>query len=527
MIAPSQIRSPLRIALIAIAILSSGCSRFSTDYGKSKGTTARFSLNGFTALRNTYARAGFKTRDISRLSERVGRTDTIVWTPQVLSPISTDVTGWFDRWLRQGGHTLVYVVPDSGSECDYWTDAGKLAPPAQRLEYRKRAAESINQRMLWRLNRTAVQSNGWFRIEPIAQRTELGDVKGTWEPEVCEAADQQIDAATEFRVTSFDRGAPNPASNTPGVTGPTGPNSPGWAFPEDTSATQTPVSFQPLLLAESDAPAVAEITSERWKDSKIIVVAGGSLLTNYAFTRQFNRDLAEQIVHVSASPGDQDPMAGFLTSDWQSIPVSKRKQGVPQASGMELLTVWPLSIVTTHGVMLGLVICLMLWPIFGRPKHIRESHQSDFGDHLDAVAALMNRAGGEAYARARISEYMRRMHQETSGPWVLPERLESGAALAASAAITPAPAAAAISPASPPRLTTSDSVGTDSAARKPSAPVPSVPVPSAPVPSARPCCTQCACTQCKETGVSGLAPNSRRGIEPVDRPANQAAGDLR
>ena len=93
---------------------------------------------------------------------------------------------------------------------------------------------------------------------------------------------------------------------------------------------------------------------------------------------------------------------------------------------MELLTVWPISLVTMHGVMLGLVICLMLLPIFGRPRSIRRSKQSDFGHHLDAVAALMNKSGGEAYARARISEYMKRMHGETSGPWILPDSPAQG-----------------------------------------------------------------------------------------------------
>ncbi len=33
----------------------------------------------------------------------------------------------------------------------------------------------------------------------------------------------------------------------------------------------------------------------------------------------------------------------------------------------------------------------------------------------------MNKAGGERYARARISEYMKRMHGETAGAWVLPD----------------------------------------------------------------------------------------------------------
>ena len=47
-----------------------------------------------------------------------------------------------------------------------------------------------------------------------------------------------------------------------------------------------------LTDTEAGKPFVAEVGSKKWKDSKIIVVAGGSLLTNYAFTRPFNRRLA-------------------------------------------------------------------------------------------------------------------------------------------------------------------------------------------------------------------------------------------
>ncbi len=60
------------------------------------------------------------------------RTDVIVWTPQVLGSVTPQVTRWFERWLSRGNKTLVYVVPDSGSEADYWIEAAKLAPPEQR-----------------------------------------------------------------------------------------------------------------------------------------------------------------------------------------------------------------------------------------------------------------------------------------------------------------------------------------------------------------------------------------------------------
>jgi hypothetical protein len=423
-----MIRAATATAALA-GCLVCGCNKISTDYGETKGISGRSSLNGFGALRASYGQAGFRSRDVTRLSDRVMRTNVIVWTPQVLGPVDTKVTRWFERWLGLGDRTLVYIVPDSGSEADYWVDAAKLAPPEQRLEYRRRAARSINKRMMWRLNRAGVQSNGWFRLQPLVHRTKLGKVSGRWREELGGLSPQDTNISVEYSVVAFDAdSSPQTPQNNPAIlsTGPTGPGSPQWIQRSETKPTRAPIRYQDRLSTEAGDGVVAEIRSENWKGSKIIVVAGGSLLTNYAFARPLGRGLADKIIAESTPAGQQDLLAGFLTSSWYQIPVSEKKPGAPTASGMELLTVWPMSLVTMHGVMLGLVICLMLLPIFGRPKRIRRSQQSHFGDHLDAVAALMNRAGGERYARARISEYMKRMHGETSGPWVLPDRPRQG-----------------------------------------------------------------------------------------------------
>ncbi len=411
------------LAFVVICVCCTGCAEISTEYGKTKGMSGRTSLNGFGAFRSAYENAGFRDRDVTRLSDRVMRTDVIVWTPQILGPIDAPVTRWFDRWLRRGGRTLVYIVPDSGSEADYWIDAAKLAPPAQRLEYRKRAAGAINERMLWRLNRGDVRSNGWFRIETLKHRRKLGTISGPWSEDFGDLSKQDHGTESEFVIVAYEKTknvTPNP---NPGfvTTGPTGPGPATFVLTSDTTPTSTPTDFRDLVRTHSGDTVIAQIESKNWKDSRIIVVAGGSLLTNYALTRPLNQQLAERIIQESIPAGVDQPSAGFLTSSWSQIPVSERKPGVPKASGMELLTVWPISLVTMHGVMLGLVICLMLLPIFGRPRKIQREKSSDFGHHLDAVAALMNKSGGEPYARARISEYMKRMHGETSGPWILPD----------------------------------------------------------------------------------------------------------
>ncbi|TWU59177.1 hypothetical protein Poly51_19630 [Rubripirellula tenax] len=412
--------------VVLLLIATSGCSDLVTDYGESKGLKGQSSLNGFGALRNSYELSGFRARDVSRLTDRVGTSDAIVWTPQLMDGVDSDVTKWFERWLAKGNKTLVYVVPDSGSEADYWIEASRLAEPAQRIEYRKRAGQSINQRMIWRLNRKAMPSNGWFQVQPLEHRIDVDVIKGEWSSDLAEKTRGDKTSTglfAEFSVEPYDSTVVVPPATGFVPTGPTGPSSPGFSSGATVVPSKTETTFRSFV-SHGDDSVVAEIRSTKWKGSKILVVAGGSLLTNFALAHQANAKLAAKIVNESTPSGVASPVAGFLTSDWMGVPVSESTPGVPVASGMELLTVWPLSLVTMHGALLGFVICLMLWPILGRPKRVHTSEHTHFGDHLDAVAGLMNRAGGEDYARARISEYFKRVRGETSGPWVLADQIK-------------------------------------------------------------------------------------------------------
>ena len=132
-----------------------------------------FEYQWFWITRSAYENAGYRTRDITRLSDRVKRSEAIVWTPKVLHPIPGEVTEWMESWLGRGGKTLVFILPDSGSEVDYWADATGLASIEQRTEYRRREVRGINQQLQWRLNRWDWDANGWFQVKPLAQRQPL------------------------------------------------------------------------------------------------------------------------------------------------------------------------------------------------------------------------------------------------------------------------------------------------------------------------------------------------------------------
>ena len=426
------------IAWIAVCVLSalSGCDGgLRTDYGPSKGILAKRSVNGFTTFREAFNQAGFSQRDLSRLTERARRASVVVWTPTHPTGIESDTSRWFERWLQIGDKTLIYVIPDSGSEADFYRAARPLASPEQRLEYRRKYAESLIAEHQWQLQRTALPSNGWFAVLPKVQRTvvEVADQAAAkeagWKDDIASSE------ARRFEWVLEQDDADNSAQQGAVIWQPAGPGSPPWSAGNSISRTKTAVDFQPILRSDDGDTLLARVTSKKWGGSQILVVAGGSLLTNYGLTHPQNQRVADGLIESSIQTlidgevidpemrliaDGSEPQVAFSTANGV-LTISERIGEIPRASGAELLTVFPISFVTIHIALLGFVICLMLMPVFGRPRPIKRGVLTHFGDHLDAVATLMRRRGGEAFAKRRISDYMKRVRDETSGPWVLEE----------------------------------------------------------------------------------------------------------
>jgi len=411
-------RVPAALALLA-GIAFGGCSRLVTEYGHSDGYTGETSLNGFAALRSAFRRSGFSDRKITRLSDRVRRADAIVWTPQLWGPIDARAIDWIEAWLAGGDKTLLYIIPDSGSEVDYWRVAQNFAPLSQRLEYRKHEASAINERIAARLTRSEIPNCGWFNVVPLTERAVPDPFQGDWKSVLRDGGEVVTDAIEiELFVeplAPLDDSVDQSGASAPAATTTTPRTVAGSWMPTESHRSELDLQWRSRLESGDGKTVVAEITSPSWKQSRIIVVAGGSWLTNFALTRAPNRQLAERIVRATVPAESAQRKAVFLSTTWSTVPVSDPQDGIPKATGMEILTVWPISWVTMHGVLIGLVVCLVLFPVFGRPRRVRYTRQGDFGDHLDAVAALMNNTAGTDYAHSRIGEYRQRIHGESHG----------------------------------------------------------------------------------------------------------------
>ncbi|WP_436714849.1 hypothetical protein U8335_18550 [Roseiconus lacunae] len=451
-----QVRWPNVRSYLAVVMLSllNGCgSDLVTQYGANEGYYARQSINGFTTFRDSFDHAGFDSRGITRLTERTRKVTSIIWTPSKLMAVDQKTVRWMDRWLQQGGRTLVYVIPDSGSRSDYFRQLRSQAAPDQRLEYRRKLGESLIDEHRAQYFHSPVIVGGWFVATPRVQQTVVSDGKDTtsnlsW---VADDGDNQP-VKQEWVIESLPEASNQTASQTVTVT-----TSQGLSTNQTVASPPQPkksgLQFSSLVETAKGETVLAQLTADNWHHSQVFVVASGSLLTNYGLTKPSNRHLAERLIEQckqiaidGEAIDEQDrltdngnlPQVGFVTAS-DGLPVSSRVDEIPRATGAESLTQFPLVLVTFHAAVIGIVFCLMLFPIFGRPAKVDRGTLTHFGDHLDAVATLMYRRGGEAFARKRISEYMRRVRGETHGPWVVNEPVDHTVSPSASSAPTGRP----------------------------------------------------------------------------------------
>ena len=70
-----------------------------------------------------------------------------------------------------------------------------------------------------------------------------------------------------------------------------------------------------------------------------------------------------------------------------------------------MLLVWPTNWILLHFALIGILFCFWKLPIFGLPRPEDPAGAADFGRHVDAVAALLQRTADRRYALSRVKHY--------------------------------------------------------------------------------------------------------------------------
>ncbi len=418
------------VAWCCLAIVHSGCrSSLSTQYGLSDGADARYSPASVSLFRNLCNENGRSTVVVRSFSPRaMTRLKAIVWSPDSFEPHDPETLAWIDRWLAVGDRTLVYVGRDFSPTADYWSQSSdKFVSRNQSLKNSVYAKEQQATELasLDRM-RSKVRSQvvtPWCVFDHSEKNEErVTDFKGPW-------AESTDASRTRLFVRSYP--VPYHADSLAAMQ-----DELDWQ-PKDTSAKPANANgyemnwqdsdakmlktvkqlshaglpkVESLLSTTDDIALVAEITAPRWGKSRVIVLSNASLISNLSLITPENLGIAKKLINKLPNQN-----IGFLAGSLD--PPVRKDDFSSQQKGFEMLTMWPLNVISLHAVFLGMLVLLAAFPIFGRAKQLPAKSTREFSQHIEAVGGLLSKSQDRSYALATIAEYFRSVRKEPTSPW--------------------------------------------------------------------------------------------------------------
>ena len=369
-------------ALLGLLILC-GCGEedLDTTYGKRRGSEGQRSINGTAVLADMMEEAGFEVISWSRLSPKLENYQVIVWAPDSFLPPSEDERLFLEDWLAAApGRTLVYVGRDYDAEVAYWEAIADEAPPDQAVEIARRIAAARIAHDRRRADLSDEEYARWFtlrRRDAARGIEQFSSPDSDWADAV--DADQATVEVRSILDVAVEEDMPSPDND---------------YLPE----------VDVLLQADED-PLVLRVRDSFWEDSQILVVTNGSFLLNLPLVNREHRKLAKELITEIGPPDPDLEGAVFLESGPEGLTILSEEPEGRYPSVMNMLDVWPLNVIILHLLVLGLVYCLLIFPIFGRPRRTERVATSDFGLHVEALGKMLGRSKNRDYATERIEHY--------------------------------------------------------------------------------------------------------------------------
>ena len=342
-------------------LMTGGCRQdVQGVYGQCKGSSWS-SVNGTGVLGKMFENAGHTVFSWRMLSPRLRqRADCIVWFANDFGPPSQRVCDWLGSWLgEEPDRTLIYVGRDFDAALWYWEEVLPNAPPDQKEEIRRRRDEAKKGFLADLRAITTAEECQWFTITK-GQHREVRSLQG--DAKWLEGVD-----ASKLEIELNHRLVP---------------------------------SRRARVLLESEGDVL--ISSEPFRQSRLIVVANGSFLLNLPLVNHEHRKLAGQLIDEVGSPGQT---VVFLESYPGGPPIfdADPKGGPP--SGLAIFNVWPTNWILLHLAAVGILFCFFRFPIFGPARDPEPEGLSDFGRHIEALGELLERSGDTEHAAKRLAQY--------------------------------------------------------------------------------------------------------------------------
>ena len=369
----------IRCIGLVVLLLSSGCGMnldsLPDDYGERRGN----GLNGLGVLAEMFSQDGSRVVTWKRLSPKAQKQDTIIWAPTNYALPSGEQLEYFDDWLQSDySRTLILINRDYDAAIGHWRTLLDGATGQQAIEIRRRLAVA-EAALSERLHYADERECDWFTIDINSHSAWADDFEGEW-GELIDAKNAHIYAGAKL---SF----------------------------EPLESNEFDEYVVEHLLMENDRPVITRITCDLWRDDcQVIIASNGSTLFNQPLVNHENRKLAANIVDICNNPD----RTMILEGPTDGVEVRDTDASAPMM--LQAFTVWPINFLMIHATLLGILFCISVFPIFGRPRELASGAVSDFGKHIRAYGEMLNRASGTEYVRDRLRQYRATSPSDKNNP---------------------------------------------------------------------------------------------------------------
>lgn len=445
-------RKATLISMMLIGLLLfSGCGRQQLDstWAGHEYPSKTSSPSGLGYLEKLCLQKGTRFKSVNRLSPRLDRADCLILIGQTFHPPAKEARDWMEDWLgKKSGRRIVYFGRDFDATEYYWERTLTEQPTERQI----RAGLDLAKLRATRDDMLYEQMNDdyfcrWFFLRVSEPQRVLQKFSGPWSEKLegkiewpvrayFDAPDQELrdeqpnwltvpKPGPTFRIPkAFRRGrAPAPPVAAP----PKSTNNTGrsvftsYWIPGDINNAEeweeewdSAPDYEELLTGEDGTPLIMRLTSDSYPGSEIITLANGAPLFN---GMMIEPDWRELCMHIADEIGEGKRVA-LLPYSEAGIQVSHVPDIENEIAGLSVLMTWPLNILMAHLAFLGVLLCIALFPILGRPQNLKADSHSDFGQHAEAMGRLFQATRDLPLALQLVTDYLRVVRGESPPAWL-------------------------------------------------------------------------------------------------------------
>ena len=362
----------LLVAMLMVCVVGCGGEKqapeITTGYGRSAGKDFSSSVNGTSVIKDLFRRSGSKVSTAHSISPKIEDFDTIVWFRDRFEAPTADAILRLEEWLAVGSQRqLILIGRDHDSGIAYWENVVGRAQ-GEKLIKAKRRLGQVKSEFYGRRMTADSENCDWYKSK-LADHEAATRFSGTWSKQL------NGSAADIYVGTPLSPGRRRYGSN--------------WN-------TVLKANGRPLITFYS--PDTSYYNNNQ---NSIVLVSNGSFLTNYGMVNQENRKLAIRLIERQRLGKTL-----FIESGTEEVSVLDSDQN---HETWAWITKPPLKYIVPHFLLWGIFFCFVLYPIFGRPKHVEsDDENTNFRSHVKAMARLLSRSGRRDVAQQKIDRYTNR-----------------------------------------------------------------------------------------------------------------------